>query len=73
MKNNFIVAGILLATLTTSTVAAQNKNSGEAKEKSTIEYSTLPKVDLKDFKKNNPGKSLETAFMEKFGEDICNI
>ncbi|MCI0922214.1 3-keto-disaccharide hydrolase [Sphingobacterium rhinopitheci] len=56
MKNNFIVAGILLATLTTSTVAAQNKNSGEAKEKPTIEYSTLPKVDLKDFKKNKKGE-----------------
>jgi ABC-2 type transport system ATP-binding protein len=30
-------------------------------------------IDIADFKKNNPGKSLETAFIEKFGEDICNI
>lgn len=30
-------------------------------------------IDIAEFKKNNPGKSLETAFMEKFGEDICNI
>lgn len=30
-------------------------------------------INIKEFKKNNPGKSLETAFMEKFGEDICNL
>ena len=30
-------------------------------------------INIADFRKNNPGKSLETAFIEKFGEDICNI
>ena len=30
-------------------------------------------INIKDFIKNNPGKSLETAFIEQFGEDLCNL
>jgi len=30
-------------------------------------------INIADFLKNNPGKSLETAFIEKFGEDLCNL
>ena len=30
-------------------------------------------INVKEFLKENPGKSLESVFMEKFGEDLCNI
>ena len=30
-------------------------------------------INIPEFLKENPGKSLETAFIERFGEDVCNI
>ena len=30
-------------------------------------------INIAEFLKENPGKNLETVFMEKFGEDLCNI
>ena len=30
-------------------------------------------INIAEFLKENPGKSLETAFIERFGEDLCNL
>lgn len=56
MKNNLLIASLLIGSLSTTSVFAQTKKAMETQAKPNVEYSNLPKIDLKDFKKNKEGE-----------------
>jgi len=56
MKRKLILAGVVISTFMAATVSAQDKKTMESKPKPTVEYNNLPKVNLKDFKKDKNGE-----------------